>query len=68
MPIFEYVCGECGARFEKLVRGSAQTAPIRCPRCGSEQVEKAISVFGRVGGTATASSSAGSSHQCAPSG
>lgn len=40
MPVYEYRCGECGARFEVLVRGQEE---ITCPRCGSESLDKLLS-------------------------
>lgn len=42
MPIFEYLCRECGHRFEKIVRGAAAAD---CPRCHSRRLEKQLSVF-----------------------
>lgn len=52
MPIFEYRCPDCGARFEKIVGpGSSQVA---CKTCGSRRVEKLISVFAVVGGSGKA--------------
>ncbi|GFO63499.1 zinc ribbon domain-containing protein [Geomonas paludis] len=49
MPIFEYVCKECGTRFEKLHKGSAADE-CSCPTCGSAAVNKALSTFA-AGGT-----------------
>lgn len=46
MPIFEYKCGACGEDFEKLVFGSQH---VQCPRCGSEEVNKKLSLFGMSG-------------------
>jgi len=46
VPIYEYICQNCGARFEKLVRGMSSTASVECPECQSKEVEKAFSVFG----------------------
>ena len=46
MPIFEYACQDCGHAFEALVRSS--TVP-ECPRCHSIQLEKQLSVVGKVG-------------------
>jgi putative FmdB family regulatory protein len=44
MPLYEYVCRQCGERFEKLVRASdAQT--VACPRCESASVTRAFSTF-----------------------
>ena len=47
MPIYEYACQDCGHGFETLVRGS--TVP-ECPQCHSQQLDKQLSVVGRVGG------------------
>ena len=33
MPIYDYVCGSCGHRFEVL-RGINETGPHQCPECG----------------------------------
>ena len=40
MPIYEFECEGCGARFEELV-GAAATAP--CPACGSERTRRLLS-------------------------
>ncbi|MBU5637287.1 zinc ribbon domain-containing protein [Geomonas sp. Red69] len=44
MPIFEYVCNDCGTRFEKLQKGGAADE-CGCPTCGSAKVKKAMSTF-----------------------
>lgn len=63
MPIYEYRCSECGEKFEKLVRFSASTYEVECPKCGGRRVEKLISTFSaRMSSTMAASASA-----CAPS-
>ena len=43
MPIFEYLCGKCGNKFEELVFSSDKK--IKCPECGSAKVEKLFSTF-----------------------
>jgi putative FmdB family regulatory protein len=43
MPIYEYACPGCGARFEKLVRRFGEA--VSCPRCARADVEKHLSVF-----------------------
>lgn len=43
MPIYEYVCGGCERRFEKLVRRFDEA--VACPACASASVEKQLSVF-----------------------
>jgi putative FmdB family regulatory protein len=47
MPIYEYVCGECEERFEKLVRAWGEA--VACPSCRSEDVEKQLSSFAFAG-------------------
>jgi putative FmdB family regulatory protein len=47
MPIYEYVCGECEERFEKLVRAWGEV--VACPSCRSEDVEKQLSSFAFAG-------------------
>ncbi|MBN1180382.1 MAG: zinc ribbon domain-containing protein [Anaerolineae bacterium] len=63
MPIYEYRCEQCGERFEKLVRGFSGEAGLTCPRCGSDNVKKAVSLFGLGGGGGRASDSGSS---CGP--
>jgi putative FmdB family regulatory protein len=61
VPIYEFECVKCGARFEELVRAGAK-AP--CPQCKSLDVERRYSQIGEgrvpVGltGTAAAESNA----------
>lgn len=38
MPIYEFVCGECGHEFEKILSFSAGT-PV-CASCGADNVER----------------------------
>lgn len=42
MPIFEYVCDDCGTRFEKLVRREDQ---VLCPQCGESHLTAQFSTF-----------------------
>jgi putative FmdB family regulatory protein len=42
MPIYEYVCMQCESHFEELVRNGAQPD---CPKCGTADVRKQLSVF-----------------------
>ena len=47
MPIYEYTCGGCDVRFERLIRSADQE--VRCPTCDSDTVTKMFSVFGVAG-------------------
>jgi len=42
MPLYEYYCEPCDYPFEVLIRSAGDVA--RCPRCGSIEVAKKLSV------------------------
>jgi putative FmdB family regulatory protein len=42
MPIFEYLCKDCGKQFEVLVRGPEKA---HCPKCKSSRLEQQLSAF-----------------------
>jgi len=42
MPIYEYMCQECLSEFEELVYDDKK---IICNCCGSDNIEKKLSVF-----------------------
>jgi putative FmdB family regulatory protein len=42
MPIFEYVCDDCGTKFERLVRNGDSVA---CPKCNQSHLTTALSTF-----------------------
>jgi putative FmdB family regulatory protein len=60
MPIFEYRCDECGAKFEKLVRNGDK---VVCPSCDKPNVTQQFSTF-----AAHAKSSSGPAPAMCPSG
>jgi len=52
MPLYEYKCSACGRQFELLIMKASQPItgapdagwPV-CPTCGSESVERLLSMF-----------------------
>lgn len=52
MPIFEYICKECGHHFEAVVMGSKKA---ECPSCQSGKLQQQLSAFA-VGPSKSASS------------
>jgi putative FmdB family regulatory protein len=44
MPVYEYRCEGCEARFEELLSSSTGPTPP-CPSCGSKAVERQWSSF-----------------------
>jgi putative FmdB family regulatory protein len=45
MPIYEYLCQDCGTKFEKLVRRSADAPKTECPSCGQKHLKQEYSTF-----------------------
>jgi putative FmdB family regulatory protein len=45
MPIYEYLCKDCGRRFEMLRSIREADSPITCKSCQSLQTQRALSVF-----------------------
>jgi putative FmdB family regulatory protein len=43
MPIYEYVCDDCGERYERIVMN--QHTAITCPKCLSAKHTIQLSVF-----------------------
>ena len=43
MPLFDYICENCGHDFETLVL--KETESVRCPECGSDLIKKTASPF-----------------------
>ena len=57
MPLYEFICLDCGAEFESLVWKASETSQVNCPACGGKELEEKISRFASV-----------SKDRCAPSG
>lgn len=43
MPLFEYECGSCKTRFEKLVFDRSEK--VACRSCGSTNISQLLSTF-----------------------
>jgi len=65
MPIYEYVCEQCGNEFELLVFKSDEP---QCPQCGAKNPKKKMSSFGFSVGYKFTSSSDGKGSSCASCG
>lgn len=68
MPIYEYVCNDCGERYERIVISKSQA--IACPKCASKKHTLQLSVFAAPANgsnsSAGSSSSSGGSCGCTP--
>lgn len=58
MPIYEYVCDDCKARFERIV--NSQNGRTECPKCGSRRSTIQFSTFAAHTGNGGASASSSS--------
>lgn len=45
MPIYEFRCGSCGHRFEKLCSMGETGQNISCPKCNTAKPERVMSGF-----------------------
>jgi len=52
MPIFEYVCADCGETSEILLTSSTDRAA--CPNCGSSNLHKLLSAHAAASGSPSA--------------
>ncbi len=48
MPIYEFLCHQCGRKMSALVLSRAKVSEVRCKRCGSANLEKLFSRFATV--------------------
>ncbi len=45
MPIYNYVCKECGENFDLLMGVTSERVEPKCRKCGSKNIEKILSSF-----------------------
>jgi putative FmdB family regulatory protein len=45
VPVYEYTCKSCKTDFEKLVKSMTTSESVKCPKCGSNQTTRSLSVF-----------------------
>jgi putative FmdB family regulatory protein len=54
MPIYEYICEDCQAHFEKIVLNKQQE--IACPKCAGRRNSIQLSVFATSNGSSNGAS------------
>jgi putative FmdB family regulatory protein len=50
MPVYDYVCNDCHKSFELVLTLQEHEKEIKCPGCGSKDVEQEATAFYAVGG------------------
>jgi putative FmdB family regulatory protein len=70
MPIYEYVCRDCGTKYDKFVRSASSEVKLKCPKCGSVEGDKAFSAFSARtnGGGVSSGPAVSSAPACGPIG
>jgi len=58
MPIYEYVCQDCGTKFEKLMLRASDKEELACPSCGKSHLDPQLSTFAAHSGGGSGSQTA----------
>ncbi len=45
MPIYSYLCKNCGEKFDLLVGVTVEKEELKCKKCGSKKITRQISGF-----------------------
>lgn len=46
MPIYSYVCKDCGEKFDLFIRIGGKDDELICKKCSSKNIQKSFSSFG----------------------
>jgi putative FmdB family regulatory protein len=66
MPIYEYLCHDCGAHIELIRSMKDADAPVMCAQCESQNLTRMLSLFNASsGGRVVAGGSSGGCAGCA---
>lgn len=58
MPIYEFRCRRCDARFEAILPLGDRGGSLRCEGCGAGKPERVLSTFATPGGNGSAADAA----------
>ncbi len=45
MPVYGYVCEDCGEKFDLLIGVSSEKVELKCKKCGSKNIKKTFCSF-----------------------
>jgi len=66
MPIYAYRCQDCSHTFDLLVGVTAEAPELKCPKCGSGEIQKTMGSFAVRMGTSSSSASSCTTGTCCP--
>ena len=61
MPIYSYVCSDCGEEFDLLVGVGSGKEELKCKKCDGKNIKKVFATFSTRNSGDSTSSSSGSS-------
>ena len=48
MPIYTYVCRDCGEKFDLLIGITSEKPEMKCKKCGSINIQKLLTSFSTI--------------------
>ncbi len=60
MPIFDFVCKECGKQFDVKI-SNAEKSKVKCPECNSSNLKQLLAFFNTGGSKSSRTTSFGQS-------
>ncbi|MCK5306821.1 MAG: zinc ribbon domain-containing protein [Candidatus Omnitrophica bacterium] len=45
MPVYTYICEDCGEKFDLLIGMTSEKVELKCSKCGSKKIKKTFSSF-----------------------
>lgn len=46
MPIYTYICKDCGEQFDLLIGITSEKVELKCKKCDSSNIDKTFAPFG----------------------
>ncbi len=64
MPIYEFLCEDCGHEFETLLRNREEVSGLTCPKCKGRRLKRLMSVAAAIVSNGGASKPSVETHKC----
>ncbi len=60
MPLYGFICDDCAEDFEELVMSSSKVDAVVCPACGSNKVQRQLSLVAGIKGSSSGTTNSAS--------